>query len=195
VASGTCVRGRWLARVASMLSAVISVARSLGEKEKEHQMNAADHAGTPTINIIELSPELIAPAATLLAQHFWPQNHPIEHQALCEANLLRLIEWPSAQLFLATRQGEYAGFVSIHWGFSTSKGQPILRVQDLFVLPQHQRRGIARTLLRHLVQLGRQHGANRLQLETGTQNAPARALYKAYGFESFPDKEIYMLFL
>ena len=43
--------------------------------------------------------------------------------------------------------------------------------------------------------LGRKHGANRLQLETDTQNMPARALYSQHGFEWFPDKEIYMLFL
>jgi GNAT superfamily N-acetyltransferase len=158
-------------------------------------MSLAGHTGTTTINIIELSSGLVAPAATLLAQHFWPQSQPSEHQAICEANLQRLIEWPSAQLFLAAQDAEYTGFASINWGFSTSKGQPILRVQDLFVLPQHRRRGIAQALLQHLVQLGRQHRANRLQLETGTQNTPARTLYTAFGFEWFPNKAIFMLFL
>ncbi len=70
-----------------------------------------------------------------------------------------------------------------------------MRVQDLFVLPAYWRRGIAKALLQHLADLGCRRGANRLQLESDTQNMPARALYSAYGFEWFPDKEIYMLFL
>ena len=123
------------------------------------------------------------------------QSSLSEHQAACEDKLMRLLRWPSAQCFLAGQAGVWAGFASINWGFSTSKGQPIVRVQDLFVLPAYRRRGIAKALLQHLADLGRQHGANRLQLETDTQNMPAQALYSASGFEWFPDKEIYMLFL
>ena len=158
-------------------------------------MSLAHRTGAAPISVIELTPDLIRPAATLLAQHFWPQSRPIEHQAACEASLQRLIQWPSAQFFLATYQAVYAGFASINWGFSTSKGQPIVRVQDLFIVPQYRRRRIAYALLDHLVHLGRQQGANRLQLETDTQNTPARTLYASYGFEWFPDKEISMLFL
>jgi ribosomal protein S18 acetylase RimI-like enzyme len=158
-------------------------------------MSLADRTSTSTISIRELTPDLVSPAATLLAQHIWPDSRPIEHQVKCGESLLRLLQWPSAQFFLAAQEGVYAGFASINWGFSTTKGQPILHVQDLFILPEYRRRRIAQALLQHLVQLGRQQDANRLQLETGTQNTPARTLYITYGFEWFPDKEIYMLFL
>jgi ribosomal protein S18 acetylase RimI-like enzyme len=149
----------------------------------------------PTITIAELTSELVAPAAALLAHYHMTQSSLPEHLAACEDSLMRLIRWPSAQCFLAGQAGIWAGFASINWGFSTSKGQPIVRVQDLFVLPAHRRRGIANALLQHLAALARQHGANRLQLETDTQNIPARALYSTFGFEWLPDKEIYMLFL
>ena len=158
-------------------------------------MTVTDRPDNPTISITELTPDLVSPAAALLALHLWPQNSPIEQQAACEDRLMRLLRWPSAQCFLAGQAGVWAGFASINWGFSTSKGQPIVRVQDLFVLPVYRRRGIAKALLQHLADLGCQHGANRLQLETDSQNMPAQALYSAYGFEHFLDKEIYMLFL
>jgi len=158
-------------------------------------MRVADRPDTPPSTVVELTADLVSPAATLLAQYRWPLRCPTDHLASCEASLHRLLDWPSAQFFLAAQSEEWVGFVSINWGFSTSKGQPIVRIQDLFVLPRYRHRGIARSLLQHGMQLGRQHGANRLQLETGTQNMPARALYTAYGFEWLADKEIYMLFL
>jgi ribosomal protein S18 acetylase RimI-like enzyme len=158
-------------------------------------MTVADRPDITTITITELAPDLVAPAAALLALYLWPQSSPTEHQATCEDRLLRLLSWPAAQCFLARQAGVWAGFASINWGFSTSKGQPIMRIQDLYILPAYRRRGIAKALLQHMANLGRQHGANRLQLETDTQNKAAQALYSASGFERFPDKEIYMLFL
>ena len=158
-------------------------------------MTVTDRPDNPTITIAELTPDLVSPAAALLARYLMAQSSSIEHQAACEDRLMRLLRWPSAQCFLAGQAGVWAGFASINWGFSTSKGQPILRVQDLFVLLAYRRRGIAKGLLQHLADLGRRHGANRLQLETDTQNRLAQALYSASGFERLLDKEIYMLFL
>ena len=158
-------------------------------------MTVADLPEITTITITQLTQDLVVPAASLLALYLWPQSSPTEHQATCEDSLLRLLRWSSAQCFLAGHAGVWAGFASINWGFSTSKGQPIVRLQELFTLPPYRRRGIAQALLQHLADLGRQHGANRLQLETDTQNMAAQALYSTYGFEWFPDKETYMLFL
>ena len=48
----------------------------------------------------------------------------------------------------------------------------------------HRRRGVAATLLDHVVQEARSRGYERLSLETGSpaEFAPARTLYAAYGF-------------
>jgi len=149
--------------------------------------------GSPSIETVELSPGLLGVAAALLAAHMsgWSDTSMGE----CEQALRRLLDFPGARFVLARRSGEYCGFASIHWGFSTTKGQPILRVQDLFVLPEHRHQGIAQALLRHAVELARAGSANRLQLETGTHNVAARSLYESLGFEWFPQKEIYMLLL
>ena len=49
----------------------------------------------------------------------------------------------------------------------------------------HQRKGVATTLMRHILQVARERGYRRLSLETGSPDAfkPARAMYERFGFE------------
>jgi len=49
----------------------------------------------------------------------------------------------------------------------------------------YQQRGVASTLLRHIIAEAVSHGYSRLSLETGSQDffAPARGLYAKFGFE------------
>jgi len=49
----------------------------------------------------------------------------------------------------------------------------------------HLRRGVAATLLEHLLRVARERGYRRVSLETGSQEAfaPARALYARFGFQ------------
>lgn len=56
-------------------------------------------------------------------------------------------------------------------------------IRDLFVVPQHRRRGIARTLLQDAVDSARAAGAYRVSLQTEADNTPALALYSAVGFQ------------
>ncbi len=55
-------------------------------------------------------------------------------------------------------------------------------VDALAVAQGHRRRGIARVLLDEATHQARRAGLPRLALDTGLQNADARALYTAYGF-------------
>jgi ribosomal protein S18 acetylase RimI-like enzyme len=56
-------------------------------------------------------------------------------------------------------------------------------IRDLYVAPQHRRRGIARALLRHIIDDARTAGAGRVSLQTEAGNAPALALYMTAGFQ------------
>jgi len=56
-------------------------------------------------------------------------------------------------------------------------------VDALAVHPSYRRLGIAQRLLRRAEQDAADAGCRRLALDTGLQNAPARALYDAYGFQ------------
>jgi ribosomal protein S18 acetylase RimI-like enzyme len=55
-------------------------------------------------------------------------------------------------------------------------------VDALAVSATHRRRGIAQLLLQHAERDAAQAGCGRIALDTGLQNAAARALYDAYGF-------------
>ncbi len=147
------------------------------------------------ILITELNDEHLRSAAMLLCGYLWPTAPPVNAQEISEENLRRLLRWPGAQFFVASISSELVGFISLNWGFSTSKGLPILRVQDVFTHPDHRRSGVAKGLIMHAERLARESGANRLQLETGTSNQVAQALYRSMGFERMPDKEILMYFL
>jgi ribosomal protein S18 acetylase RimI-like enzyme len=146
-----------------------------------------------SFELVELSPDLADEASKLLAEHIG--NTSPDSIAECREALFRLLEFPGAHMLLARQGNECCGFMALHWGFSTTKGLPILRVQDLFVAPGYRRKGIATALLDQAAIMAKQAGANRLQLETGTENTEARALYTSYGFEWSPGKEIYMHFL
>jgi ribosomal-protein-alanine N-acetyltransferase len=57
-----------------------------------------------------------------------------------------------------------------------------LHINNLAVLPSWRRRGVARTLLDHVLRAGRAEGATRATLEVRASNAPAIALYEGAGF-------------
>jgi len=53
---------------------------------------------------------------------------------------------------------------------------------NLSVAPQWQGRGLGRTLLEHLVRIGRQSQVHQMFLEVRPSNASARRLYAQFGF-------------
>lgn len=57
-----------------------------------------------------------------------------------------------------------------------------LHINNLAVLPQHRRAGVATALLRHVFREGARFGAVRATLEVRRSNDPARILYERFGF-------------
>jgi ribosomal protein S18 acetylase RimI-like enzyme len=112
-----------------------------------------------------------------------------------EGVLHRLLTFRTAECCLAKMDQQYVGVILLSWSFSLSKGYPVLRVEALYTLPEFRKRGVGRKLLEHAAELARQNKANRLQLETDHDNAPARALYEGLGFQLMREKRVYMLFL
>ena len=57
-------------------------------------------------------------------------------------------------------------------------------IKSMRTATRHLRRGVAATLMRHILQVARQRGYRRLSLETGSPDAfqPARAMYERFGF-------------
>jgi ribosomal protein S18 acetylase RimI-like enzyme len=58
-------------------------------------------------------------------------------------------------------------------------------VWGVAVDPEFRKQGIAKRLLQRLIAHARNQGLLQIQLAVAVENAPARALYRSLGFESF----------
>ena len=62
-------------------------------------------------------------------------------------------------------------------------------VEELYVAPAARRRGLGRALMQAAMELARKRGAVHVDLFTGEDDHPARALYERLGFTS--DRDLY----
>jgi GNAT superfamily N-acetyltransferase len=85
-------------------------------------------------------------------------------------------------ILLAVRDGALIGFTQLYPLFSSVRTARIWLLNDLYVARHARRGGVARGLLDAAAQFAREGGAAGLMLETGRDNAPARALYRAAGW-------------
>ena len=85
-------------------------------------------------------------------------------------------------VLLARRGGAMLGFVQLYPMFSSVRTAKTWILNDLYVDPAARRGGIARSLLDAAAKFAREDGAAGISLETTQDNAAARALYRAAGW-------------
>jgi GNAT superfamily N-acetyltransferase len=91
-------------------------------------------------------------------------------------------ERPAAECALARLEGgEVAGFALWFQNFSTWTGRPGLWLEDLFVRPQHRRKGAGRALLRYLAALCVERGYGRFEWSVLDWNEPSITFYRSLG--------------
>lgn len=78
--------------------------------------------------------------------------------------------------------GAAVGFTQLYPLFSSVRTGRLWLLNDLFVAEDGRRNGVARALLDAAADFARGDGAVGLMLETGRDNHPARALYRAAGW-------------
>lgn len=84
---------------------------------------------------------------------------------------------------IASSDGEPAGCAIWHRSFSTFRGRETLYLEDLSVLPQFRRRGIAAALLKAVARLAVARGLPSVSWLMMAWNEGARALYESAGAE------------
>jgi len=87
-----------------------------------------------------------------------------------------------SMVLVAERDGTAVGFTQLYPMFSSVRTARLWILNDLFVAADARRLGIARALLDAAAQACREDGAAGVMLETGRDNASARALYRAAGW-------------
>ncbi|GJD90930.1 hypothetical protein BHAOGJBA_4474 [Methylobacterium hispanicum] len=94
-----------------------------------------------------------------------------------------LAEEAETRTYGAFRNGELAGFAA-----STRKRPPfefIAKISSVFVKAEHRRVGVARDLFAAVEEAARREGVTKLTLAVAVQNAEARRLYEALGYEAY----------
>jgi ribosomal protein S18 acetylase RimI-like enzyme len=85
-------------------------------------------------------------------------------------------------VLVAERDRTAVGFTQLYPMFSSVRTARLWILNDLFVAADARRLGVARALLEAAAHECRDGGAAGLMLETGRDNAAARALYRAAGW-------------
>jgi GNAT superfamily N-acetyltransferase len=75
------------------------------------------------------------------------------------------------------------GFTLLYPTFSSVSQARIFTLNDLFVHPDHRKKGVASELMNAAGNFAKLLGAVRLQLETENTNVNAQALYKKEGWQ------------
>jgi ribosomal protein S18 acetylase RimI-like enzyme len=96
---------------------------------------------------------------------------------------LALTPQSPAWLVVAERAGEAVGVSLVNRIVSVEKGGLALWMEELYVVPEARRTGVARAMLQFLVDEGRRAGLRSLELEVVRTQAAAFALYRSFGFE------------
>jgi GNAT superfamily N-acetyltransferase len=73
------------------------------------------------------------------------------------------------------------GFALYFFQFSTWTGRAVLYLEDLFVVPEHRKRGIGKAFMAALAKEAVERGCSRFQWAVLDWNAPAIAFYESLG--------------
>ena len=96
------------------------------------------------------------------------------------------------RLVVALEDNVVVGFVSAVVYLHPDKPAPELWINEIGVAPSHQRQGIGRMLLRHLLEDAKQSGCTEAWVLTDRKNIPAMGMYKsAGGVEESPDPTMF----
>ena len=106
-----------------------------------------------------------------------------------EADLLRdgFGPTPRFQALIAEHDGAPAGFAFYFFAYSTWRGRPVLHLEDLFVLPEHRKKGLGLALMRRLAQIAVEASCPRFTWQVLDWNEPAIGFYRALGAEILPE--------
>lgn len=97
---------------------------------------------------------------------------------------------PRAEVALVEDAGSIAAFALFFHNYSTFLCQPGLYLEDLFVLPEHRRKGYGAALLRHLAKIAVARGCGRFEWSVLAWNEPAVAFYRSLGAEMMDEWRI-----
>ena len=110
--------------------------------------------------------------------------------SLARAFIRARMERDESVVLLAWRDEQAVGFVQLYPAFSSVSAARTWILNDLLVVPEARRLGVARALLSAAADFARDDGALRLELETDHDNHGAQALYRDMGWTLYLERAI-----
>jgi GNAT superfamily N-acetyltransferase len=106
-----------------------------------------------------------------------------------EVSLAESLFGPDAHVeaLLAASEGDAVGFALFFHNFSTFLGRKGLYLEDLFVKPEHRRRGVGKALLLAVARIAHERGCGRFEWMALDWNTPAIDFYKSLGAVEHPE--------
>jgi GNAT superfamily N-acetyltransferase len=86
------------------------------------------------------------------------------------------------EAFAAEADGEIVGFATVVAIPASLRLAQFWQIRDLFVAPEHRRRGVAQALLEAVREAGVEAGAVRLAVQTEAANSTALQMYSGSGY-------------
>lgn len=134
--------------------------------------------------VIRRAGEADRPAAhALLTAQLVEHRLPADPQGIARGIDCALARESPAWLWLAERGGNPVAVLLANQLVSVEHGGLALWIEELYVVPEARRGGIARALLTRVLQEARKRGMRGINLEVVPGQAAASALYRALGFE------------
>ncbi len=100
---------------------------------------------------------------------------------------------PSVEVLLAWVGSAPVAYAIFFQNFSTFLGRPGLYLEDLYVQPEHRRRGIGTELLKRLAQIAVERNYGRLEWAVLDWNELAKARYRSLGAAPLEDWRIWRM--
>ncbi|MFT9850122.1 GNAT family N-acetyltransferase [Aneurinibacillus sp. REN35] len=109
-------------------------------------------------------------------------KRPIPPEERIKEMITHLVHHPEEGFQLvAEEDGRLLGFTTVNAIWSTTRMQKIALLNDLFIDPQHRRKGIGEALLTSAIQLAKEKGYPLVRLLTAADNSTAQSLYDKTG--------------
>ncbi|WP_028310058.1 GNAT family N-acetyltransferase [Derxia gummosa] len=134
------------------------------------------------MHILECGPDqldLVAPLFDAYRVFYDQPSDPAAARDFLRANL----EGRRSRVFMLTDEGRAVAFAQLYPTYCSIALRPFFYLSDLFCDPAARRKGHARTLMRHLIEVFGQLDVHRLTLETAITNHAAQRLYESLGYE------------
>ncbi len=99
----------------------------------------------------------------------------------------------SAEAVIGYHRGKPVGYALFFYNFSSFIGRPGLYIEDIYVKPEHRRKGFGKAFLVYLARLARDKKCGRMEWAVLNWNEPSIKFYKKLGAVSMEEWRIFRL--